>query len=27
LVLDTDVKSLDESAQEALDFLKSKNLL
>ena len=27
LVLDTDIKSLDESAQEALDFLKSKNLI
>jgi len=27
LVLDTDTKTLDESAQEVLDFLKSKNLL
>ena len=27
LVLDTDTKTLDESAQEVFDFLKSKNLL
>ena len=27
LVLDTDTKTLDESAQEVLDFLTSKNLL